>query len=298
MPDHVVSSAPANLVRLKLPDVTLCTVEGRETSLALAALGRSMEHVEFGDVILVAPCKPVELLPFMRFVKSSAIQSSAAYSHFVMTSVLPHVRTSHVLFIQWDGFIIDHCAWRDEFLDYDYIGAPWPQFRSEVAVGNGGFSLRSKRLLEALQDSDIVVSHPEDVAICHTNRALLEKRYSIRFAPAELAYRFAFERGVPQGTTFGFHGLFNFHRVLGAELPQVLKQIPDAWLGYRDSRDLCLALSAEPTNEARRLALALARRGLVSRPTKLANWGALVRVMFSRWCQIVSVSLALFGGGR
>ena len=33
------------------------------------------------------------------------------------------------------------------FFDYDYIGAPWPN-NFVNRVGNGGFSLRSKKFLE------------------------------------------------------------------------------------------------------------------------------------------------------
>ena len=45
--------------------------------------------------------------------------------------------------------MLDGAAWRPEFLDYDYIGAVWPHVLDKYNVGNGGFSLRSKALLEA-----------------------------------------------------------------------------------------------------------------------------------------------------
>jgi hypothetical protein len=39
----------------------------------------------------------------------------------------------------------------EPFLDYDFIGAPWPEGQEEnsLLVGNGGFSLRSKSKLLA-----------------------------------------------------------------------------------------------------------------------------------------------------
>ena len=60
-----------------------------------------------------------------------------------------HISTAHALCIQWDGYVLNAQAWDASFLDYDYIGSVWPQFGDGHRVGNGGFSLRSKRLLEA-----------------------------------------------------------------------------------------------------------------------------------------------------
>jgi hypothetical protein len=121
-----------------------------------------------------------------------------------------YIETSHVLLIQWDGFVVNPMSWNDEFLDYDYIGARWGWLTDGHAVGNGGFSLRSKRLLEALGDPHIAELEPEDVAICRTYRAYLESAHGIRFAPEGVADRFAFEATYPTGLPFGFHGLFNF----------------------------------------------------------------------------------------
>jgi hypothetical protein len=120
-----------------------------------------------------------------------------------------------VLVVQWDGFILDASCWQDRFLEFDYIGATWPQFRDEHDVGNGGFSLRSRRLLEACRDPFISSAGIEDVTICRTYRAWLEREHGIRFAPREIAESFAYEREPPQGPTFGFHGVFNMIPVLG-----------------------------------------------------------------------------------
>src|SRR6185503_2962507 len=65
--------------------------------------------------------------------------------------------------------------------------------------------------LEALQDPGLEFdrARPEDKVICRELRPVLEARYGIRFAPVELAARFAFEHGAPPHPTFGFHGEFN-----------------------------------------------------------------------------------------
>jgi hypothetical protein len=80
-------------------------------------------------------------------------------------------------------------------------------------VGNGGFSLRSRRLVDALQAMHTPVTHPEDHCICDRYRPQLE-RDGVRFAPLEIATGFSWEAAEPATPTFGFHAFFNFHRVL------------------------------------------------------------------------------------
>ena len=69
-------------------------------------------------------------------------------------------------------------------------------------------------LLEALQDPRIALVDVEDVTIGRTFRPLLEREHGIRFADEALADRFSFEAAYPIGKPFGFHGLFNFCRIV------------------------------------------------------------------------------------
>jgi hypothetical protein len=131
----------------------------------------------------------------------------------MIKSLAPLLHTSHVLIVQWDGFVLNPSAWTDEFLDFDYIGAPWNHIPEPFSVGNGGFSLRSLRLLQALLAPAIVPSHPEDICICVTHRAALEAQ-GLRFAPTELARRFAVEDDPLSDQVFGFHGPYHLPTVL------------------------------------------------------------------------------------
>jgi uncharacterized protein DUF5672 len=79
----------------------------------------------------------------------------------------------------------------------------------EHNVGNGGFSLRSRRFLAAGLDPRIVKIHAEDAHLCRTYRPLLEAEYGIRFADTATANAFSFEANVQEATPFGFHGAFN-----------------------------------------------------------------------------------------
>ena len=149
-----------------------------------------------------------------------------------MKDLLRHVETEHVLLIQWDGYVVNPEAWRDDFLDHDYIGARWGFHEDAHCVGNGGFSLRSRRLLEALQDPAIDRFEPEDEMICRHYRPMLESRYGMRFAPPEVADRFSFETTYPQGRPLGFHGLFNMWLFLDdAEVADFVAAMPRSVLG-------------------------------------------------------------------
>ena len=65
-----------------------------------------------------------------------------------------------------------------------------------------------------MQDPRIVLTGGEDATIGRAFRPLLEREYGIRFASEALADEFAFEAAYPIGKPFGFHGLFNFCRIV------------------------------------------------------------------------------------
>jgi len=168
------------------------------------------------------------------------------------------MHTQHCLIVQWDGFVLDPEAWDPVFLEYDYIGAPWPQFTDGRDVGNGGFSLRSHKLLMACRDERFRPGHPEDVSICRTNRDLLEREYSIRFAERQLAERFAFERRSSPESTFGFHGIFNMIPVLGAEVFwNVYRNLDDRSTARNDYGLIMRQLGSGPKAWRRRLQFSL-----------------------------------------
>ncbi len=115
----------------------------------------------------------------------------------------------------------------DGFLEYDYVGAPWlvsdwssrqfglpAELIGKMVVGNGGFSLRSRRFLELCAElaasGEITAFHPEDTVLMVHHRELLERR-GMRVAPVEVAARFSYEAldGARRrwDGQLGFHGL-------------------------------------------------------------------------------------------
>lgn len=232
------------MTRLPLPQVTLCAVDTRTPALAALSLQCSMNAIDFGRVVLFTNhWTPPQALPGVELVQISTLQSGADYSRFVLRELPAHVRTSHVLVTQWDGFVLDAGAWRSDFLLHDYVGAVWPDAPAGQEVGNGGFSLRSRRLLSAGLDPRIAPHHPEDQALCRDHRSLLEREHGVRFAPAALARCFSFENEPPGHPTFGFHGPYNLPRVFDERrMVEVVEHLPDEFFRSRDARRLARAL--------------------------------------------------------
>jgi len=194
---------------IELPKVTLIAITTRDYGSTVMALKKSLEHIKPADVILFTDIAFED--PDYRCVLVSKMNWDD-YNRFVCTELYKHINTEYILLIQHDGWVLDGDQWTDDFLNYDYIGAPW-LYKDTRNVGNGGFSLRSRRLHEILATDKLIndndVYSPEDEVICRLYRSYLEKNYAIRFAPEELAHQFSFECHAPKRKTFGFHNFFH-----------------------------------------------------------------------------------------
>lgn len=225
--------------RPHLGGVTLVAVTSVALAATLAALRHSLSQASFGKVLLLSDRQPGDLANSdIEWRPIPRIASRADYSRFVMGDLAGHIETGHALLVQWDGFIRDGRSWRDEFLQFDYIGAIWPQYRDGMAVGNGGFSLRSRRLLQATTTLT-ADGAPEDVAICRTYRRVLEQTHGIRFGNMDVARAFSYERCDSSGMEFGVHGVFNMLAELGsARLLAWLTDLEPGVIGERESTEL------------------------------------------------------------
>ena len=195
---------------LNLPDVTLCAVSTANIALTQRAIELSRRQCSFGDTVFLTSA---DVSGDYRVEKIQPFGNLQGGADFVFGRLVEYINTSFVLMIQWDGYVISSDAWSNEFLDYDYIGAKWPWHKDGYTVGNSGFCLRSRKLLETLARDDVELpgARAEDDYICRTLRPRLEG-YGITFAPERVADLFSYERAKPVQTTFGFHGPFNMWR--------------------------------------------------------------------------------------
>ena len=194
-------------MKKKLQNVTLLVVDCQNYKGAVDALRKSMEQCEFASVKFLTD---IDIkVPGIEIIRIDSIKSKEQYSEFIIKKLDYFFQTEYVLVCQHDGYVIDGNCWNDEFLKYDYIGAPWLYIDGKN-VGNGGFSLRSKKLQSVLaSDSFIDATDPEDQAIGRLYRDYLIKKHDILFAPEDLADQFSYELRQPANPTFGFHGKFH-----------------------------------------------------------------------------------------
>lgn len=127
------------------------------------------------------------------------------------------IKTPFALSVHEDGFPIRPDLWNDQFLEYDFIGAPW----ANGGVGNSGFALESQRFLQAkaaLPFDDLrgyggltgtvvgnhTVTHSDVFATVLHREALIAR--GLKIAPVETALEFSTEQTGKQWPSFGFHG--------------------------------------------------------------------------------------------
>ncbi|MFZ2523321.1 MAG: DUF5672 family protein [Minisyncoccia bacterium] len=225
-------------MKRKLENVTLLGIDCLDLDRLIQVAEICQKDFEFAEVKLLSSIKS----DHPNVIPINEIKSVEEYSRFAIAEIDKYVSTTHVLIIQYDGFILNPDAWTDEFLEYDYIGSPWlvsqklsvnvfgfpEKLVGKFVVGNGGFSLRSKKLTslcaELAHKNFFTKYHPEDVVLCVKNRKFLEDS-GIKFAPVPLAQRFSFEAESEEKYTWD--GQFGFHSLNWTDISKWLKKNPN-----------------------------------------------------------------------
>lgn len=214
---------------LDLKNVTLLTIHDKDADTSLDLLNFCQKQINFGEVKLFSSSPPEKDLGNVKFIKIPSFghydphdqsENNNGYSEFCVNLLHEYINTDFALIIQTDGFITHPELWLNDFLNYDYIGAAWPDFilhgsnwlepniKSAIPnyVGNGGFSLRSKKILKLASQCQKKLIGPEDVYFCLNNYDFFT-RHGIKYAPKSLADKFSKDDwGNVHHDCFGFHG--------------------------------------------------------------------------------------------
>ena len=219
---------------LNLPHVTAVCIDGTPDGNRRDHLIRIWESlkqkISFGSTKYLSYVDP-KCDGICEWHQIPKITNLTEYSGFVISQMPNYVSTDFCMTIHDDGFPINLHLWDEAFMHYDYIGAPWgaeanvyPNHYAQgwVEGGNGGFSIRSRRMIQMCKyiaenvDPKRVGarvasgSFHEDAYICNELRGVL-KQNGIRFAPYSLAKKFSLETDLQDGENdvnkvFGFHG--------------------------------------------------------------------------------------------
>jgi len=215
-----------------LPDITYCGIDGRISEFAIKMLIRHAEfaarYFKFHKIVILTPPQNHIRHDLVQFISIDPIGSLQDYNNFCIKELHKHIDSKFCLLFQWDGCIANPHLWSNEFLDYDYIGAPWPldgwlrgyPCRENGIVGNGGFSLRSFKLLQECSDLQIDKKINEDVTI-----SLIYRQYFLskgfKFPKLDIGKRFAIETAWDDHdkleTSFGFHSITHLKTFLRRE---------------------------------------------------------------------------------
>lgn len=196
---------------LTLSNVTLIALSGvgYQTRENIEALQRSCEGIEWSAV---------------KYVQQGDITDINSWNKAVIYDLHKYVDTDFAMFVHGDGYVRNPLTWREDFLDYDFIGAPWPLPRDDysyrtptgelVRVGNS-VSLRSKKIMQLPSRLGLEWKPNEygftneDGFLCVHNREILMEQ-GIRFADLDIAKYFSKEHEIPENEgieTFAFHSL-------------------------------------------------------------------------------------------
>ncbi len=204
------------MTKPQLDRVTMIAFDGGQCpELTALAVDDSMDQVDFGAVVVCAP-EPIPTRHNCDFVKKGPWPDRYECTKFQWYEIPEIVQTEFFLLVHYDAWILDGSLWEQQFLDYDYMGAPW--WYDDLNVGHG--TLRSIRLMRFLAENRnrLPIEHPEDNVLSRRYRPALEEE-GFRWPTEQVASRFMLECTRPSldSKHFMFHDVFNFPAVLTGE---------------------------------------------------------------------------------
>lgn len=180
---------------IRLPEVTLIALTGKDYQAHVDAFEESTREIEFGAA---------------KIIWREDIKSIDDWNRAIFYDLGDYVDTSHALLIHADGYVQNPKSWNPEWLELDYIGSPWPLPTDDYSyrdingtiqrMGNS-VSLRSKKLMSLPKQLDMPFDYfhgnnNEDGAICVNYRHIFEAN-GCKFGTFEQAIHFGKEHDLP-----------------------------------------------------------------------------------------------------
>jgi hypothetical protein len=210
---------------IQLPNVTLVALTSVRIPQTVKALEYSCQKIKFGKVKILSDIKPNNLPDYIEHEFTPKSSNIDEWNYNIIYTLPKHIDTEFCILIHDNGFVVNPESWKDEFLNYDYIGAPWPlpndNFSYRDINGNiirqgNSVSLRSKKLLDIplklnLEWKAFHGYTNEDGYICVNYRHKYIEE-GCNFANIDVAKYFSHESMIPE-----IEGIkpFAFHNYMG-----------------------------------------------------------------------------------
>ena len=214
---------------LDLENITLVALTSIKIEKTIKALEYSCRGINFGAVKLISDRRPENMPLYIQHEQCPKMSNIDEWNYAAIYELPKHVETEFVILIHDDGFIVNPSSWTDGFLEYDYVGAPYPlptdsfsyrDINGEVIRVGNSVSLRSKKLIDLAVDLELEWKpfhgyYNEDGFICVNYRHKYIEN-SCKFAPIDVAKYFSHESMIPEVAgikPFAFHRHFGTNSV-------------------------------------------------------------------------------------
>ena len=187
----------------------------------------------FAEIVFVSSYKPN--VQEITYVHTNPITHND-YNKWCLNDLYKYVKTDYCLSFQDDGFPLNPEYWDNEFLNYDYVGAPCRTtdgiLYSEEQIGGGGLTLRSKKLLEYTKTIDYDYTTNEDTIISVRKRDEIVS-LGMKICPHTIARKFVVQNPLDDNhtieTSFGFHSrvihMNDAEKLLDLKLSNLINEI-------------------------------------------------------------------------
>ena len=207
-------------MKIKIPDVTLFALSSIFIDETIWSLLKSSEKIDFGSIKFLTHEKPKFLPDKIEYVQIPKINNIMDYNKFCFYELGQYINTSHGLLTQYHAWVINPDVFDSSWLQFDYIGGIWPlkegSYKANtgeiIRNGNGGFSLRSKRIMSIPKEQNWSMReeqsfYNEDGALaCYFRKELLD--FGINYASVDISAIFSYEIAMIENwgkKIFGFH---------------------------------------------------------------------------------------------
>lgn len=218
-------------MKLDLLNVTAICLQGRKSDFDSSLMKRLKKNFKFmttffnfKEIVYISDVDPK--VEGVKYIHTDPI-SYYDYNKWCLHNMSDYVTTDYALSFQDDGWPLNPELWSDEFLEYDYVGAPIGKdqnnilFHPEDRIGGGGFTLRSKKLMEFTK----TIPYPDKYGKCNNEDTIIAMEYrkdimelGMRICPHHISRKFVVQMPVDDEhnlyTSFGFHGRIDQNMVI------------------------------------------------------------------------------------